>query len=64
MHSYSSPVRVAVAGATGYAGQELIALLAQGVNCIDGDLMHGISLVDASGQNARIDQGTHSPRPS
>jgi N-acetyl-gamma-glutamyl-phosphate reductase len=29
MHSYSSPVRVGVAGATGYAGQELIALLAR-----------------------------------
>jgi N-acetyl-gamma-glutamyl-phosphate reductase len=29
MNSYPSPVRVAVAGATGYAGQELIALLAR-----------------------------------
>src|SRR5580765_3874190 len=29
MNSYSSPVRVAVAGATGYAGQELVALLAR-----------------------------------
>jgi N-acetyl-gamma-glutamyl-phosphate reductase len=29
MHSYSSPVRVGVAGATGYAGQELVALLAR-----------------------------------
>src|SRR5438128_5021477 len=32
MHSYSSPVRVAVAGATGYAGQELVALLARHPN--------------------------------
>ena len=29
MHSYSSPVRVGVAGATGYAGQELVALLSR-----------------------------------
>ena len=29
MNTYSSPVRVAVAGATGYAGQELVALLAR-----------------------------------
>ena len=29
MNTYSSPVRVGVAGATGYAGQELIALLAR-----------------------------------
>jgi N-acetyl-gamma-glutamyl-phosphate reductase len=29
MNSYSSPVRVGVAGATGYAGQELVALLAR-----------------------------------
>jgi N-acetyl-gamma-glutamyl-phosphate reductase len=29
MHSYSSPIRVGVAGATGYAGQELVALLAR-----------------------------------
>ena len=29
MNTYSSPVRVAIAGATGYAGQELIALLAR-----------------------------------
>ena len=29
MHSYSRPVRVGVAGATGYAGQELVALLAR-----------------------------------
>ena len=29
MNSYSSPVRVALVGATGYAGQELIALLAR-----------------------------------
>jgi N-acetyl-gamma-glutamyl-phosphate reductase len=29
MHSYSSPARVGVAGATGYAGQELVALLAR-----------------------------------
>ena len=29
MHSYPSPVRVGVAGATGYAGQELVALLAR-----------------------------------
>ena len=32
MNKYSSPVRVAVAGATGYAGQELIALLARHPN--------------------------------
>ena len=29
MHSYPSPVRVGIAGATGYAGQELVALLAR-----------------------------------
>ena len=29
MNSYSSPVRVALVGATGYAGQELVALLAR-----------------------------------
>lgn len=29
MNSYSSPVRVGLAGATGYAGQELVALLAR-----------------------------------
>ena len=29
MNTYSSPIRVGVAGATGYAGQELIALLAR-----------------------------------
>jgi N-acetyl-gamma-glutamyl-phosphate reductase len=29
MNSYSSPIRVGVAGATGYAGQELVALLAR-----------------------------------
>jgi N-acetyl-gamma-glutamyl-phosphate reductase len=29
MNTYSSPVRVGVAGATGYAGQELLALLAR-----------------------------------
>src|SRR5689334_6926453 len=29
MNSYPSPVRVGVAGATGYAGQELVALLAR-----------------------------------
>jgi N-acetyl-gamma-glutamyl-phosphate reductase len=29
MNSYSSPVKVAVAGATGFAGQELVALLAR-----------------------------------
>jgi len=29
MNTYSSPVRVAVAGATGYAGQELVAILAK-----------------------------------
>jgi N-acetyl-gamma-glutamyl-phosphate reductase len=29
MHSYSSPVRVGVVGATGYAGQELVALLSR-----------------------------------
>ena len=29
MNTYSSPVRVAIAGATGYAGQELLALLAR-----------------------------------
>ena len=29
MNSYSSPVRVGVAGATGYAGQELVSLLAR-----------------------------------
>src|SRR5262245_58035182 len=29
MNTYSSPIRVAVAGATGYAGQELIALLSR-----------------------------------
>src|SRR5262245_17946642 len=29
MHKYSSPVRVGLIGATGYAGQELIALLAR-----------------------------------
>ena len=29
MHSYPSPVRVGVAGATGYAGQELVALLSR-----------------------------------
>jgi N-acetyl-gamma-glutamyl-phosphate reductase len=29
MHSYSSPIRVGLAGATGYAGQELLALLAR-----------------------------------
>src|SRR5688500_20383530 len=27
MNKYSSPVRVAIAGATGYAGQELLSLL-------------------------------------
>ncbi|MDA1306029.1 MAG: hypothetical protein O2917_02040, partial [Acidobacteria bacterium] len=27
MDKYSSPVRVAIAGATGYAGQELLTLL-------------------------------------
>ena len=32
MHSYSSKVRVGVAGATGYAGQELVALLARHPN--------------------------------
>jgi N-acetyl-gamma-glutamyl-phosphate reductase len=32
MNTYSSPIRVAVAGATGYAGQELIALLARHPN--------------------------------
>lgn len=32
MNRYSSPIRVAVAGATGYAGQELIALLARHPN--------------------------------
>jgi len=29
MHSYSSPVRVGIAGATGYAGQELVSLAAR-----------------------------------
>jgi N-acetyl-gamma-glutamyl-phosphate reductase len=29
MNSYSSPLRVGIAGATGYAGQELVALLAR-----------------------------------
>jgi N-acetyl-gamma-glutamyl-phosphate reductase len=29
MNNYSSPIRVGVAGATGYAGQELVALLAK-----------------------------------
>ena len=29
MNTYSSPVKVAIAGATGYAGQELVALLAR-----------------------------------
>lgn len=29
MNSYSSPVRVGIAGATGYAGQELVSLLAR-----------------------------------
>jgi N-acetyl-gamma-glutamyl-phosphate reductase len=29
MHSYSSPVKVGIAGATGYAGQELVALLSR-----------------------------------
>lgn len=29
MNNYSSPIRVAIAGATGYAGQELLALLAR-----------------------------------
>jgi len=29
MHSYSSPIKVGVAGATGYAGQELVALLSR-----------------------------------
>jgi N-acetyl-gamma-glutamyl-phosphate reductase len=32
MNSYSSPIRVAVAGATGYAGQELVSLLARHPN--------------------------------
>ena len=32
MHSYSSRVRVGIAGATGYAGQELVALLARHPN--------------------------------
>jgi N-acetyl-gamma-glutamyl-phosphate reductase len=32
MDSYSSPVKVAIAGATGYAGQELIGLLARHPN--------------------------------
>ncbi len=32
MHSYSSAIRVGVAGATGYAGQELVALLARHPN--------------------------------
>src|SRR5262245_63272109 len=29
MNTYSSPVRVGIAGATGYAGQELVTLLAR-----------------------------------
>jgi N-acetyl-gamma-glutamyl-phosphate reductase len=32
MNSYSSPIRVAVVGATGYAGQELVSLLARHPN--------------------------------
>lgn len=32
MNTYSSPVRVSIAGATGYAGQELLALLARHPN--------------------------------
>jgi N-acetyl-gamma-glutamyl-phosphate reductase len=32
MHSYPSPVRVGIAGATGYAGQELVGLLARHPN--------------------------------
>ena len=32
MNTYSSPIRVAVAGATGYAGQELVSLLARHPN--------------------------------
>jgi len=32
MNSYPSPIRVAVAGATGYAGQELVSLLARHPN--------------------------------
>jgi N-acetyl-gamma-glutamyl-phosphate reductase len=32
MNTYSSPVRVAIAGATGYAGQELLTLLARHPN--------------------------------
>jgi N-acetyl-gamma-glutamyl-phosphate reductase len=32
MNTYSSPVRVAIAGATGYAGQELVSLLARHPN--------------------------------
>jgi N-acetyl-gamma-glutamyl-phosphate reductase len=32
MHSYSSPIQVGLAGATGYAGQELLALLARHPN--------------------------------
>jgi N-acetyl-gamma-glutamyl-phosphate reductase len=32
MNTYSSPIRVGVAGATGYAGQELVALLARHPN--------------------------------
>src|SRR5436190_12736515 len=32
MHSYSAKIRVGIAGATGYAGQELVALLARHPN--------------------------------
>jgi N-acetyl-gamma-glutamyl-phosphate reductase len=40
MHKYSSTIRVGVAGATGYAGQELVALLARHPNV---DLVAGMS---------------------
>lgn len=40
MHKYSSTIRVGVAGATGYAGQELVALLARHPNV---ELVAGMS---------------------
>src|SRR5215831_8658698 len=38
MNTYSSPVRVGVAGATGYAGQELVGLLPRLARIWDGQV--------------------------
>ena len=40
MHSYPTQIRVGVAGATGYAGQELLALLSRHPNV---DIVAGMS---------------------